>query len=290
MFSPILPEYCGKYSVGCIDIETKATDPDHAHGLLVRLYYPSKEGSRKASWMPNVRLYTEGYANMFKVPGLLAYLTTAPYFWSLATPAFDASLLNEMPTKMPVLVFSHGLFGMRTSYSTFCGNLASLGFVVIAIEHSDGSAVITARNNFTTKISYQNPFKMECMDGESENERNLRCRREHIAIRTRQVFQTVTLVKQLHAGSFSNADNLLDCNFDMAQFKDRLDLDHLVLAGHSFGGATAISVLEDPSHSFKCALIFDPWMYAVHDRKPPTVPYLTVQSHVKITNLVFSLA
>ena len=38
-------------------------------------------------------------------------------------------------SKLPVIVFSHGLAGQRAMYSTFCTQLASEGFVVAAVEH-----------------------------------------------------------------------------------------------------------------------------------------------------------
>lgn len=48
---------------------------------------------------------------------------------------------GKRPPQFPVVIFSHGLAGNRLSYSQYCGELASLGIIVAAIEHRDGSGV-----------------------------------------------------------------------------------------------------------------------------------------------------
>lgn len=49
--------------------------------------------------------------------------------------AVERAPLAVEVASMPLIIFSHGLYGIRTSYSTSCTHLASHGYLVAAIEH-----------------------------------------------------------------------------------------------------------------------------------------------------------
>lgn len=78
-----------------------------------------------------------GYGYYLKMPWYVA----SPLFRLLAgnTPiwAVEGAPLTDLDrlSQFPLIVFSHGLGGMRTTYSTLCTDLASHGFVVAALEH-----------------------------------------------------------------------------------------------------------------------------------------------------------
>ncbi|KUI57115.1 Platelet-activating factor acetylhydrolase 2, cytoplasmic [Cytospora mali] len=170
-----LPYYTGPYSVGYLEIELPAENPrtfshirrDNRHALqldtvLFSVFYPTNadpKAEHRPPWLPRPRVPTcKGYSKLYNVPNfpMTTYMAFTCMFTKL--PAFrNAGLATKSPTstqetsesgkpKFPVVIFSHGLGGSRTMCSTICGDLASYGFVVVAMEHRDGSGARTYVN------------------------------------------------------------------------------------------------------------------------------------------------
>ncbi|KAK0733927.1 platelet-activating factor acetylhydrolase [Lasiosphaeria miniovina] len=127
-------------------------------------------------WLPKPRGSTcRGYAKFFSIPHLpvQTYIALTTMFTKL--PAYhNANLSARWPTaagggsskstldhdaaqktgendrnvkpKFSVIIFSHGLGGSRTLCSSVCGELASFGLIVVAMEHRDGSGARTYVN------------------------------------------------------------------------------------------------------------------------------------------------
>lgn len=154
--------------------------------VLFSIFYPSGFGSghgnspdglkkwSRATWMSRPRAETiKGYAEFYGLPRFIStgWFGTTAMFTKL--PAFrNAKLAEHWPSEQnsreggynvknkagkpppgeddlpvfPLLIFSHGLGGTRTTYSSVCGEFASYGFIVISMEHRDGSGPRTFVN------------------------------------------------------------------------------------------------------------------------------------------------
>ncbi|KAJ2999747.1 Platelet-activating factor acetylhydrolase [Globomyces sp. JEL0801] len=307
MFSPKkLPNYEGPYSVGYIDLESAPIVSNETlckQGVLFRMFYPIEKHSipkslkeEKSHWMPLNKFYFNGYIDFLTgVPSFLSYLLLFPAMYSTRLSAtFASPLLNSTnQDKFPIIIFSHGLAGMRTSYSTMCGNLASRGNIVISLEHGDGSACITQRlKSNIHKISYLKTRKQQKLYKTEEAIK--KWRQSQLNFRCQEILETLNILKKLDnvdddminelVGDISpskktkNLTSHLTKEF-LKQFQSKFDFDNIGLLGHSFGGATLLTLMNMPKvPNFKYSIILDPWMFPVEKGFTISIPTLTVQS------------
>lgn len=152
-------------------------------------------------------------------------------------------------TKYPVIIFSHGLGGHRGVYSITCSELASQGYVVLAVEHAEGTAS-------AAKLAGGKGYRF--YKGLGGEEVQVQKTRDRVV----EMKTALRVLRALHKGEDLPGLSLsYGCDAGTF-FKGAMDLRCLAAVGHSFGGATtAALVSEDPM--FRCGVCLDPWWPAL---------------------------
>lgn len=275
-----LPLPQGIYPVGCLDIMTEYS----SSGCLMRLYYPCSQDDAKDRamqwplWLP-MKEYLNGYA---KFLGMWAFLFRL-LFRLVVGDIYIPAAWKAMPIKgmtFPVIVFSHGLGGCRTSYSTVCAELASHGFIVAAVEHRDHTACLSfymkdIRNGHLSDqvdISNSNLTSADITVNavtEWVSYQKIRKPRKEYPIRNRQVYQrsrectkALDLILALNRGD--RVTNLIDANFTSSWFQGIFDASRVGMIGHSLGGVSIVPTLASDKR-FKVGVALDAWMFPVRE-------------------------
>ncbi|KAI9648384.1 hypothetical protein NHQ30_003017 [Ciborinia camelliae] len=295
----------------------------------------SPEGEKKWSrvtWLPRPRVeIAKGYS---KFAGLPSWLTVA--FFGMTTaftklPAFrNAKLATHWPSEnahesesgyqtknsagepppgepespcFPLLIFSHGLGGTRTTYSSVCGEFASYGFVVVAVEHRDGSGPRTfvnlpkkgdqfgsqnvdhsdeARERGYERFDYVFP-EGNARDTVPGNEQGVdgELRSAQIQFRLAEIEEAYYIMTQIHDGKGTQIAqaNLRQRSpgrmgsssrglkgIDWESWAGRFHLQQVTMLGHSFGAATTVEILRHQTKRFPYVsqgILYDPWGGAI---------------------------
>ncbi|KAK9838218.1 hypothetical protein WJX84_006863 [Apatococcus fuscideae] len=257
-------------------VDKKTSAEKHLSG---RLFYPADAvapglcglgSSPHVAWLPcwgyargfgqflfgwRKGLKNQVFRNMFEV---LAFTMGS---WVKIEAAQDAALVGT-DFKLPVVVFSHGIGGFRNAYSTILTELASWGFVVMAMEHADGTASAVRLSN----------GKFRSYGGWPPTEEG---RLDQTRYRAQECQKAVDLLKGIATGAPAAGLKMgTKAKSPLASFLGRLDMECCAIMGHSFGGATA-GLLAAQEAAFHCAICLDPWWPALLPECPTLVAWQT---------------
>lgn len=326
LFASKLPQYTGPHDVGAIDVEVPVEEPRQVvdgvfkdgrkpafelDTVLFTLYYPAVKGSRsskpKHKWFPKpISLIAEGYATAAHFNNFFSRPLFTFALWGLASsieiPAkVDVPLLGASGKadekdldKFPVVVLSHGDVSSRTDYTAYCGELASRGVVVAAIEHRDGSGpgtLVHLPDGKKKKVIFFRANQLEPKDPGKEVF-NDDYRFKKLAFRDAEIQETINVLESLNAGSGAK---LFDQNYrkegkNLDAWKNRLNISQTIIAGHSFGATGAMQALQSANKTAASegrsthrnpaigGIILDPGKESGHLNTDIDVPLLIVHS------------
>ena len=280
----------GRFDVGFVDVEWEDTENlglgtekdvmlvNEIPFVLARIYYPSKretelnnsnveENEQFGTWLPSSD-YFPGYGYFLRLPTLVSSGIGRLLAANVRIRAKDSiplvSIADTGSETLPVMIFSHGIAGIRTTYSSICCEMASRGVVVVALEHRDGSASMTVDQKGNVYPYRAGPSGLNLPMADYSY------RAAQLAHRIKEIKSTTKFIDSLNeAGDFasliSSGSNLVKT---LMQFKGRLLNNRLILLGHSFGGASCLAASQEIP-DVTCCIAIDPWMFPLPE---PSLP------------------
>jgi predicted dienelactone hydrolase len=228
----VLPVPAGPLPVGRTEtvwIDADRMDPLADTGsakreLLVWIWYPIS-GSAQAPAAPYL---PAAWARTFNDAQTIEKYTERDY-GSIRTNALENAPLAGSQGSYPVIIMQPGLGMVPADYSVIAENLASHGYIVVGIHPTYTSYLVVFPDGH---IAWQSEKGSIPAGADADGI-------DAFANRIGEVWTEDAIFVM---------DMLQDMNADEANiFHDRLDLAHMGLFGHSFGGATAVSVCKmDP--------------------------------------------
>jgi predicted dienelactone hydrolase len=229
--------------------ETFTADPTDRRQVIAQAWYPTDATRGQA--VP----YFEAQGHLpSSIGGLPSFLFAS--FGSVATHATAATPVSAAQRTWPVLLFSPGLSVPREEYTALCADLASRGYVVVALSVPYESSVSVLAGGKvvgqTTHPDVMGPPPHPAL------ERLIGIR----AADSRFVLDQLSRLAQLEPGS---------------PLAGHLDLRHVGIVGHSIGGATAVQVMAgDPR--FKVGVDLDGKLFGTEPDAHLKRPFLWIQS------------
>lgn len=206
------PEAPGPYAVGVTTLQLQdetRIDPvlQAPRPLLVEIWYPAAETARNGTPTKFTDFFMGGKDIQMNTILTIAFRFNIAeidkHFKTLAVR--DAEIADG---KFPLLIFSHGNGGMRSQNTFWCDHMASHGYIVVAPDHTRNACATSFQGKV---IPYDNEGRPQAaLD------------------RPKDVSFLIDALGKLNADASS-------------RFSERVDLEHVGVAGHSFGGFTAMA-------------------------------------------------
>eukprot|EP00594_Rhizosolenia_setigera_P002889 CAMPEP_0178941890 /NCGR_PEP_ID=MMETSP0789-20121207/1672_1 /TAXON_ID=3005 /ORGANISM="Rhizosolenia setigera, Strain CCMP 1694" /LENGTH=381 /DNA_ID=CAMNT_0020621203 /DNA_START=445 /DNA_END=1591 /DNA_ORIENTATION=+ len=256
----------GKYNVGIVDLYLPVKfDKEHAKihkfdmaskttqtdgYVSVRLYYPTLDLVKPIPYFnENVgKTICEALVTVC-APEPLNHFKFILHTWLFCTinAKRNAKLIPGKDT-LPSVVFSHGIAGNMSVYSYQCMSLASNGYIVLGVEHTDKTTIAMYKHDGTYI-----PYDLSIVELEKKDEcQYIRARRKQADHRGCEMIAATQSFMQLHE---QNVDELEKVG---VSFKNRLDINRIAIGGHSFGSGGAITAATKKPELYSCVIAHDP--------------------------------
>lgn len=245
-----LPRPTGPYLVGTAAyqwdddsrLETYTSDPDDVRQIMVQFWYPAgvSPAANTAPFFDRIEVAGPVIARRLGLPSFIFNHTAL-----IRTASIPDAPLAAAPTTFPVLIFSPGYNSLRTQSTTLMEDLASHGYIVLALDHT-----------YTGVVTNFPDGRVELLDPTALPDRELigeeQYRRKSLAVGDVWEQDITFVLSRLQAGDLDH------------RFAGHLDLNRIGLFGHSTGGGVVSRVCARDARC-KAGVGLDAWLGVTPD-------------------------
>jgi len=278
----VLPAPTGPHAVGVHDFaltdssreDADAPDPKTKREIMIRAWYPISDVRNPVVPMLSGKLAAEVSKVFSPIPGvaMMSHLTLIPTHSHLDAPVLSGT------DKLPVVIFSPGLYSFVAQNTSLMEELASNGCVVLSIGHPYTAAALEFPDGrVVTKGAlpkYKDIDHFIALSKVSMQAPTLKERRNALIEMGNQ--DPLRPVLQVWVDDTEFVIDMIDRAQTVTEFaflNDRMDENRIAVTGMSFGGATAAQVCyKDPR--CKVGVNLDGSEYANLLGKALPVPFL----------------
>ena len=222
-----LPTPSGDYQIGTFTLtihdidrlEYYTEEEGDYRKFIVQIWYPAEtvEGYEQVPWLKEGIVVSRALAKDFGFPFFLLDQTA-----DILSHSYLLAPISTDKESYPVIILSHGWRGFRDLHVDYAEELASLGYIVVAIDHTYGS-VVTAFDD--ENIEYINK---DALPSREETPDFLDYANQLVNTYARDVSKTLDVLEGMNQTSYL--------------FSGKFDLEHIGLLGHSTGGGGDVAV------------------------------------------------
>jgi predicted dienelactone hydrolase len=240
-----LPTPSGAYSVGTkifewIDEsrdEWFTEDKDDKRRIVVQVWYPSEDtNAAPVPYLLSADKWLPALSDILEIPQFLF-----DHLRDIGTHSVLNAPVNKKVESTPLVLFSHGIWGMRFQNTAQFEALASRGYIVASADHAYDASLTLFKDG--TIADFRSGYEGELSEEEFWALRNPQLQTRVSDIR----FMIDTIgVKQLKGGELWSV----------------VDMERIGVFGHSYGGATSL-IASVQDERIDAAIALDGWMIPV---------------------------
>lgn len=222
--------------------------------LMVQVWYPAQNISGKpASFIPDAQIL-KPMARNYGLPSF-----TFEHLRYILSHSYKGADISSANGSYPLVIINPGYGSSRFLHTSQAENLASHGYIVVAIDHTYNTfATVFPDGRITTcktdeYFSAKNDYQTETGNRDKVGK-----------VLTDDVAFTIDQFEQINSGQIPN------------NLKGKLDLSHIGVLGHSIGGATAYDSSYD--NRITAGIDLDGGLYNLRSRAGLDKPFMFICS------------